>query len=221
MIALLKKDFLISRFSYTLLTLFVTLAIIGLSIVSKEGSIVIGTMGSAFIPLIVNKFASTEEMRKHYDVVMNSFPVKRSDVVISKFIFYLIIYFLTAALFMIITTLFNGLQGFELSMFLFVNSLIFIYYILFIGIPNAIFYCTDYEAYMKYSAIITIVIVNLPILGGVFLEKAFPGAKESLMKLMYNTSIYKSILIVLGFGLLLYIALMIISIVGYRKKDLA
>lgn len=220
MIALIKKDYLTSRFSYIILTIFVTLAIIGLSIVSKEGSLVVGTMGSVFIPLIVNKFASTEEMRKHYDIVMNSFPVKRRDVVISKFIFYLLIYFLTAVLFITITALFNGLNGFDLKMFLFINSLIFIYYVLFIGVPNSIFYCTDYEAYMKYSALITIAIVNLPILGGVVLDKAFPGIKESVIKLMDNASIYKSILAVLVFGLILYITLMIISIVGYSKKDL-
>ena len=222
MLALLKKDYLVNRFIYFTLTLILAIVVILLSLKTTEGSIVISVMSTVFIPLIVNRFGATEEMRKNYDLIINSFPVKRRDVVISKFLYYIIAYVIATAIFMSITVIFNKLKGFDFHMLLLVESLIFVYYCFFIGLPNFIYYYFDYEISIKYSGAITLSVLYVPpFLIGILL-KFNPALKNQLKEILFSSMNGTNIIpfIIILIGIVIYFIFMVLSILGYEKKDL-
>lgn len=220
--ALLKKDFLTSRYIYSVITLLVIAVLVVLVKVNPVAAFMTATIGSVMVPIIVNKFTATEEMRKNYDVVMNSFPVKRKDVVISKYMYYLIMHFLTAVLLQGIVVI-NNLSdsSFLVTAFL-VQGAAFIYYILFIGIPNYVYYRFDYDVATKYSAIIIIVVANLPLMISGLMDRVNPNLKITIIKSIEaggrDAWILAGLVFLIGF--IVYFIMAAASARSYARRDL-
>lgn len=219
---LLKKDYLTNRFIFTVMLLIACAGVIILSFIKSEISILIGVLGSVFIPFMANKMSSTEEMRKHYDLVMNSFPIKRSDIVISRYIYYIIILLISAVVLVPITIIFNSLEGFDIKILMLIECLLFAYYVLLCVIPNTIYYCTEYERAAKYLSIIMVTILYIPpvVIGVIF--NASPSLQVFLLNIITNGGSRFIILLlcIILIAIVVYVAGILISIVGYKRRDL-
>lgn len=222
MVALLKKDFLTSRYIYSIITLIVVCVSVLIVRIQPSVSMMIGVLGSVIIPSMVNKFTATEEMRKNYDIVMNSFPIKRKDVVVSKYLYYAILYFLTAIILQSIVII-NSFGDSEVLLIILIGQgLGFLFYILMIGLPNFIYYSFDYEVAAKYSTIITIGIVYMPIILIELINKINPNIRIGLMEYISRSDQRGFILAGLVFlvGFILYAIIIIASYKGYKRRDL-
>ncbi len=220
--ALLKKDFITSRYIYTIALLVVGIALCFASMYSFEATLMIYLFGTFIVPLISNKFTATDEMRRNYDVIINSFPVRRVDVVISKFIYYLIVYILCSSILMLIVFLVGNFSKEKLNIIYIIQSLSFIYYCLIIGITNFIYYRYDYGVAAKYSAIIIIAVINVPIFILKFIDKISPDIFLGVSNYLLESTIhgvYLAIGIIL-IGIMIYFLFIVLSIIGYRKRDL-
>lgn len=220
--ALLKKDFITSRYIYTISLLVEGIALCFASMYSFEATLFIYLLGTFIVPLIANKFTATDEMRRNYDVIINSFPVKRVDVVISKFIYYFIIYVLCSSILMLIVFLVGNLNQENLNIIYIIQSLSFIYYCLIIGVTNFVYYRYDYSVAAKYSAIIIIAVINVPIIIMKLIDKIRPNIFIGISKYLLVSTIprvYLAIGIIL-IGIIIYFFFIVLSIIGYRKRDL-
>lgn len=220
--ALLKKDYYINRFIFAALLLGIGAVIILLSIYSGEGSIVVGVMGTLLVPMLINKFSSTEEMRRNYDFIFNSFPVKRRDIVISKFLYYIIVYIVTAIVFGTLIVCFNKLEGFDINMVLLLEGFMFLYYSFIIAIPNFIYYFFSYEVSVKYSTIITLGIVYVPIILIGLVVRMYPELVNSIKSFVLDSpsGLGRTALLLTVAGVFVYLIFMILSIKGYSRRDL-
>ncbi len=161
-------------------------------------------------------------MRRNYDVIINSFPVRRVDVVISKFIYYFIIYVLCSSILMSIVLLVGNFNQESLYIIYIIQSLSFIYYCLIIGVTNFIYYRYDYSVAAKYSAIIIIAVINVPIFILKLIDKIRPNIFKGISKYLLVSTIprvYLAIGITL-IGIIIYFFFIVLSIIGYRKRDL-
>ncbi|HBA02894.1 MAG TPA: hypothetical protein DCW51_02375 [Clostridium sp.] len=220
--ALLKKDFITSRYIYTISLLVEGIALCFASMYSFEATLFIYLLGTFIVPLIANKFTATDEMRRNYDVIINSFPVRRVDVVISKFIYYFIIYVLCSSILMSIVLLVGNFNQENLYIIYIIQSLSFIYYCLIIGVTNFIYYRYDYSVAAKYSAIIIIAVINVPIIILKLIDKIRPNIFKGISKYLLVSTIprvYLAIGIIL-IGIIIYFFFIVLSIIGYRKRDL-
>ncbi len=220
--ALLKKDFITSRYIYTISLLVEGIALCFASMYSFEATLFIYLLGTFIVPLIANKFTATDEMRRNYDVIINSFPVRRVDVVISKFIYYFIIYVLCSSILMSIVLLVGNFNQESLYIIYIIQSLSFIYYCLIIGVTNFIYYRYDYSVAAKYSAIIIIAVINVPIFILKLIDKIRPNIFKGISKYLLVSTIprvYLAIGITL-IGIIIYFFFIVLSIIGYRKRDL-
>ncbi len=220
--ALLKKDFITSRYIYTISLLVEGIALCFASMYSFEATLFIYLLGTFIVPLIANKFTATDEMRRNYDVIINSFPVRRVDVVISKFIYYFIIYVLCSSILMSIVLLVGNFNQENLYIIYIIQSLSFIYYCLIIGVTNFIYYRYDYSVAAKYSAIIIIAVINVPIFILKLIDKIRPNIFKGISKYLLVSTIprvYLAIGITL-IGIIIYFFFIVLSIIGYRKRDL-
>lgn len=220
--ALLKKDFITSRYIYTISLLVVGIVLCFASMYSFEATLLIYLLGTFIVPLIANKFTATDEMRRNYDVIINSFPVRRVDVVISKFIYYFIIYVLCSSILMSIVLLVGNFNQENLYIIYIIQSLSFIYYCLIIGVTNFIYYRYDYSVAAKYSAIIIIAVINVPIIILKLIDKIRPNIFKGISKYLLVSTIprvYLAIGIIL-IGIIIYFFFIVLSIIGYRKRDL-
>lgn len=220
--ALLKKDYLTSRFIYSVITLIVIAVMMILVKLKPVAAFMVATIGSVLIPVIVNKFTATDEMRRNYDVVMNSFPVKRRDVVIGKYIYYLLMHLLTAVLLQGIVLLNNRNDSTFLVTVLLVQGAAFIYYMLFIGIPNYVYYRFDYDVATKYSAVVIIVVANIPLMFSSLMDKINPNIRDGVMKAIEAGGREAYLLAggVFLVGVILYFIIAEASARSYSRRDL-
>jgi len=220
--ALLKKDFITSRYIYTISILVVGIVVCFASMYSFEATLLIYLLGTFMVPLMANKFTATDEMRKNYDVIINSFPVKRIDVVLSKFIYYLISYVLCSFILLLIMFLVGNFTKEQLTIIYIIQSLSFIYYCLIIGITNFIYYRYDYGVATKYSSIIIIAIINVPIIILRLVDNINPNISVKITNYVLESTahgIYMATAIILA-GLIIYALFVQLSIIGYRKRNL-
>ncbi|WP_346915027.1 ABC-2 transporter permease [Clostridium sp.] len=220
--ALLKKDFITSRYIYTISILVVGIVVCFASMYSFEATLMIYLLGTLMVPLMANKFTATDEMRRNYDVIINSFPVRKIDVVVSKFIYYFISYVLCSAILLLIVFLVGNFNQEKLTIIYIVQSLSFIYYCLIIGVNNFIYYRYDYGVAAKYSAIIIILVINVPIMILKLIDKISPNIFIKISKYLLESTthgVYLAISMILV-GIIIYILFIILSIIGYRKRDL-
>lgn len=220
--ALLKKDFLTSRYIYSVITLIVAVVLVFVIRINSVGGMMIAVLGSVIIPVIVNKFTATEEMRKNYDVVMNSFPVRRKDVVVSKYMYYVMLHFFTAVILQGIVLL-NHYGNVEvLVAVLIAQGLAFLYYILMVGLPNFIYYSFDYEVAIKFSTIIILVVVYTPILLMGFIDRINPNIRMKVIEYISKSenSGFKLAGMLFSIGVILYVIIIALSTRGYRRRDL-
>lgn len=222
MCALLKKDFLTSRFIYLVTTLLMMAVLFFLVKRNTMVALMVATIGSVLVPIMVNKFTATEEMRRNYDLVINSFPIKKREVVISKYMYYLIMHLITAVIFQAIVVLNNLSDTSFLITVLLIQGAAFIYYILFIGMPNYIYYKYDYDVAAKYSPIIIIVGANIPIVLSKLVEKINPNTRISIVNAIENGSNEAVLLSLVIFlvGFILYGIIVAASVRGYARRDL-
>lgn len=222
MIALLKKDFITSRYIYAVAILFVGIVLCISSMCSFEATMIVYVLGTLMVPLMANKFTATDEMRRNYDVIINSFPVKRIDVVLSKFIYYLASYILTSLILFTIIKIVGGFNQEQLTTVYIIQSLSLVYYFLIIGVTNFIYYRYDYGVAAKYSLIITMAIIYVPILLLKIIDKINPNIEIKITSYLLESTTngaYLATAIILV-GLMLYILFVVLSIIGYRKRDL-
>ena len=222
MIALLRKDFLTSRFIYLVTNLIVIIGLIIVNTINPQGALIIALIASVLIPVIINKFTATEELRKNYDMLMNSFPIKRRDVVVSKYLYYLIQHIVTVILLQGVVLFLNrGEEGLFIVILL-AQGAALIYFIFFIGVPNLVYYCFDYSTAMKYSSIIIILTANTPIILTAVVKKINPNAMQQLLKAIEvgRSPIYNLAGMVIIGALVIYGAIIGISIKGYKRRDL-
>lgn len=220
--ALLKKDFITSRYIYTISILVVGILVCFASMYSFGATLLIYLLGTFMVPLMANKFTATDEMRKNYDVIINSFPVKRIDVVLSKFIYYFISYVLCSFIFLLIMFLVGNFPKEQLTIIYIVQSLSFIYYCLIIGITNFVYYRYDYGVASKYSSIIIIAIINVPIIILRLVDNVNPNISAKITNYLLESTahgIYVATAIIL-LGLIIYALFVQLSIIGYRKRNL-
>ncbi len=222
MIALLKKDFITSRYIYAVAILFVGIVLCISSMCSFEVVMIVYVLGTLMVPLMANKFTATDEMRRNYDVIINSFPVKRIDVVLSKFIYYLASYILTSLILFTIIKIVGRFNQEQLTTVYIIQSLSLVYYFLIIGVTNFIYYRYDYGVAAKYSLIITMAIIYVPILFLKIIDKINPNIEINITSYLLESTTngaYLATAIILV-GLMLYILFVVLSIIGYRKRDL-
>ncbi|WP_346931332.1 ABC-2 transporter permease [Clostridium sp.] len=220
--ALLKKDFITSRYIYTISILVVGIVVCFASMYSFEATLLIYLLGTFMVPLMANKFTATDEMKKNYDVIINSFPVKRIDVVLSKFIYYFISYVLCSFILLLIMFLVGNFHKEQLIIIYIVQSLSFIYYCLIIGITNFVYYRYDYGVATKYSSIIIIAIINVPIIILRLVDNINPNISVKITNYLLESTahgIYVATAIILV-GLIIYTLFVQLSIIGYRKRNL-
>lgn len=220
--ALLKKDFITSRYIYIVAILIVGMIVCFASMYRFEATLMIYLLGTFMVPLMANKFTATDEMRKNYDVIINSFPVKRIDVVLSKFIYYLISYILCSFILLLIMFLVGNFLKEQLTIIYIVQSLSFIYYCLIIGVTNFIYYRYDYGVAAKYSAIIIIAVINVPIIILKLIDKLSPNISVKITNYFLESTthgVYLATGMILV-GIIIYILFIGLSIMGYRKRDL-
>ncbi|WP_346934623.1 ABC-2 transporter permease [Clostridium sp.] len=220
--ALLKKDFITSRYIYTISILVVGILVCFASMYSFEATLLIYLLGTFMVPLMANKFTATDEMRKNYDVIINSFPVKRIDVVLSKFIYYFISYVLCSFILLLIMFLVGNFPKEQLTIIYIVQSLSFIYYCLIIGITNFVYYRYDYGVASKYSSIIIIAVANIPIIILKLISNVNPNISVEITNYFLGSTshgVYLATGVILV-GIIIYILFIGLSIMGYRKRDL-
>lgn len=222
MIALLKKDFLTSRYIYTVTILISIIGVIIVNAINPTGGLAVALVASVLIPVIINKFTATDELRKNYDMLMNSFPIKRRDVVISKYTFYLIQHIIATILLQGTVLFLNRGDEGLLIIILLIQGAGFIYYIFFVGVPNLIYYCCDYSTAMRFSPIIIILAANAPLIVGNIIKKINPNAQQQFLKAIEacGNPIYNLAGMLIVGGLILYSIIMLISIQGYKRRDL-
>ncbi|MEG2289169.1 MAG: ABC-2 transporter permease [Clostridium sp.] len=222
MIALLKKDLITCRYPYIVTVLLVGVVMSFVAIKDMNMAMFIYVFCSILIPMVVNKFTATEELRKNYDIIINSFPVKRRDVVISKYIYYLITYITTVIILFGIITLVGELSVEEIKISILIQSIIFLYYTLIQGISNYIYYKFEYSTATKYSSIIILAIVYIPIIFFNLISKVNPSIKEKILsygdKIMKNLPVVVVMIFLLG--IVIYTIFILMSIKGYEKRDL-
>ncbi|MFR1709058.1 MAG: ABC-2 transporter permease [Clostridium sp.] len=220
--SLLKKDFITSRYIYTIAILIVGIILCFASIYSFEVTFMIYLLGTFMVPLMANKFTATDEMRRNYDTIINSFPVKRRDVVLSKFIYYLISYILCSLILLLIVFIVGNFNEEQVSMIYIIQSLSFIYYCLIIGATNFIYYRYDYSAASKYSLVIMMSIIYVPIIILKFVDKINPNIFIKVTNYLLESTVH-GIYLAISIGLLgifIYVLFIVLSIIGYRKRDL-
>ena len=220
--SLLKKDFITSRYIYTIAILIVGIILCFASIYSFEVTFMIYLLGTFMVPLMANKFTATDEMRRNYDTIINSFPVKRRDVVLSKFIYYFISYILCSLILLLIVFIVGNFNEEQVSMIYIIQSLSFIYYCLIIGATNFIYYRYDYSAASKYSLVIMMSIIYVPIIILKFVDKINPNIFIKVTNYLLESTVH-GIYLAISIGLLgifIYVLFIVLSIIGYRKRDL-
>ena len=220
--SLLKKDFITSRYIYTIAILIVGIILCFASIYSFEVTFMIYLLGTFMVPLMANKFTATDEMRRNYDTIINSFPVKRRDVVLSKFIYYLISYILCSLILLLIVFIVGNFNEEQVSMIYIIQSLSFIYYCLIIGATNFIYDRYDYSAASKYSLVIMMSIIYVPIIILKFVDKINPNIFIKVTNYLLESTVH-GIYLAISIGLLgifIYVLFIVLSIIGYRKRDL-
>lgn len=220
--ALLKKDFITSRYIYIVAILIVGMIVCFASMYSFESTCFIYLLGTFAVPLMANKFTATDELRRNYDVIINSFPVRRIDVVLSKFIYYLISYILCSLVLMLIVSIVGNFHKEELTIIYIIQSLSFIYYCLIIGVTNFIYYRYDYGVAAKYSAIIVIAVINVPIIILKLIDKLSSNIFIKISKYLLESITHGAYLAIgmILLGIIIYILFIGLSIMGYRKRDL-
>lgn len=223
--ALLKKDFITSK---NLLIIMNLLVLCGIGMVAFfEGTIMVASsvylMASFLIPIVLTRLMSNDEMKKHYNMLINSFPVTRKSVVLSKYMFYMICYIITAIfLFSIMFILFKP-SGEDIEYILFIQSMAFAVYALLIGVLNYMFYTKSYDVAIKYSSIVTITIIYIPMMLIPLAERIFPDTVNALKEFVYinfNNRPFVLISSIFLIGIVLYGICMLLSVRGYCKKDL-
>lgn len=220
--SLLKKDFITSRYIYTIAILIVGIILCFASIYSFEVTFMIYLLGTFMVPLMANKFTATDEMRRNYDTIINSFPVKRRDVVLSKFIYYFISYILCSLILLLIVFIVGNFNEEQVSMIYIIQSLSFIYYCLIIGATNFIYYRYDYSVASKYSLVIMMSIIYVPIIILKFVDKINPNIFIKVTNYLLESTVH-GIYLAISIGLLgifIYVLFIVLSIIGYRKRDL-
>jgi len=103
-----------------------------------------------------------------------------------------------------------------------VQSLSFIYYCLIIGITNFVYYRYDYGVATKYSSIIIIAIINVPIIILRLVDNINPNISVKITNYLLESTahgIYVATAIILV-GLIIYTLFVQLSIIGYRKRSL-
>lgn len=222
MIALLKKDLITCRYPYIVTVLAVGVVMAFVSIKDMNIAMFIYVFCSILVPMMVNKFTATEELRKNYDIIINSFPVKRRDVVISKYIYYLITYITTAIILFGIITLVGDLSAEEIKISILIQSVVFLYYTLIQGISNYIYYKFEYSTATKYSTVVILGIVYIPMILLNLIDKMNPSIKEKVLsygdRVMNNLPVV--IVMIFLLGIVIYIIFILMSIKGYEKRDL-
>ncbi|MEG0671411.1 ABC-2 transporter permease [Clostridium sp.] len=222
MIALLKKDLITCRYPYIVTVLLVGVVMAFAAIKDMNIAIFICVFCSILIPMIVNKFTATEELRKNYDIIINSFPVKRRDVVISKYIYYLITYITTVVILFGIIMLVGELSAEDIKIGILIQSIIFLYYTLIQGISNYIYYKFEYSTAAKYSSIIVLGIVYIPMILLNLISKVNPGIKEQILS--YGDNVMNNlpfvVAMILLIGIVIYMIFILLSIKEYEKRDL-
>lgn len=221
MIALLKKDYITSRIPYVVAMFIGVVVILIISKLSPIGGLILSTMGSVFIPLIVNKFTATEEMRRNYDAIINSFPVKRKDVVYAKYLYYLIIHGISAIVLQGVVLWSNIGNHHMTCVVLVAEGIALLYYCILIGIPNVIYYSFDYEVAIKYSSIVMFLVAYIPIIiiGGIGSNTNLRNSIISFVNSQNITAVSVGVILLL-IGLALYTVIILISVRGYEKRDL-
>ena len=223
--ALLKKDMITSKNPLIIMNLLVGCVMVVLTIIGAKAPVYfpIYTFATLFIPIILNKFTATEETRKYYDMLINSFPVDRKDVVVSKYTFYLLVYFITSIFLLSIIFVLGKISGEDLKMLLFSQSFSFLYYVVIICVPNYIFYKASYDVAVKYSGFTLLGIIYLPMLVIFLAEKIFPSASKKVVGFFMKSIENGFLIIPLIFliGLVIYGIITTLSIKGYCNKDLS
>ncbi|SHK40410.1 ABC-2 family transporter protein [Hathewaya proteolytica DSM 3090] len=221
MIAMLKKEFLCSKFILIICMTILSIFIISCSIfMNTKGTLVISSMVSLMIPLLIENFSSTEEMRKNFDLVMNSFPVKRSDVVYAKFIYYLILYLMTFSIFTVLMLVFNKFNSTDLGQFFLMESVMFMFYSIFMGLRTCLYFACDKSIIMKYGTVLTLSIIYGPMLILALINRLLPDISKKIKLLLSSMSfINKTTIIIFVMSLILYFIFMFIGAMGYNKKD--
>lgn len=226
MLALLKKDFITSRKSVIIMNLIAACILGGVSLFKEfpiEAISMMYIMASIFIPLMSNKMMSTEEGKRNYDTIINSFPVSRKSVVISKNLFYFLMYLITSIILLLTIIIIKKPSTQDLTYILFIQSLTFIYYSLIIGIPNYMYYKFDYDVAMKYGVIVFLSIIYVPMIVLKIGEKVLPNFESKIISIIEAGNLQTMFIAVSAFlvGLLIYVVFTILSINGYSKKDLS
>lgn len=220
--ALLKKDFITSRYIYTIAILIVGIIVCFTSMYSFEATLMIYLLGTFIVPLMANKFTATDEMRRNYDTIINSFPVKRRDVVLSKFIYYLISYILCSLVLLLIVSIVGNFNQEKLNIIYIIQSLSFIYYCLIIGTTNFIYYRYDYSVATKYSLVIMMSIIYIPMIILKVIDKINPNISIRVTDYLLESTthgVYLATAVIL-LGIAIYVLFIVLSIIGYRKRDL-
>lgn len=224
MLTLLKKDFITSKKMLIFLNLIsaVILGFITIKANISEVSSIFYAIATMIIPFVANKAGAAEELKKHYDSLINSFPIKRKDVVISKYLYYLLLYVVSTVFLGAVVFILGKYDMEKISFAILIQSMVFIYFVLLTGVTNYIYYRFDYNVATKYGPIIIIVIIYLPILIYKLLSIIKPDFIDTVLVSMLGENFvqYKLPIIIFAVGLVIYFILMFFSIKRYKQKDL-
>ncbi len=220
MIALLKKDFITSRKPLLIINIIAGLMLGLVTKYTRDALPMTYTVATLLVPVIVNRFTATSELRKNYDLIINSFPVKRRDVVLSKYIYYMIAYIISSIIMFSIVVTLGSLSKEELTTIFLIQSLTFIYYVLLIGATNYTYYKLEYSVAVKYSSIIMLSVFYLPyalIFAG---KKFFPELSNNIINSIMSGSINRVTIVAFLAGVIIYAIFMLLSVGAYNKRDL-